>query len=228
MSEEKTAGCERVTSGQWAGSWVRLFHATSSELVWMHWRWKQHRTLFGDKQSRIELLNGAAPFFFRMVHDVFFEDTLLAIARLVGPRESVDKPNLTIRRFPLLLGDLKLRDEVCGLVETAKKSAAFAIEWRNRRLAHRDLDLILKRNSQTLAPATRDQVEGSLLALRDVMNRIEVEYCNAATRYASPAPGDAEALLYVIRDGLLRDRERRERVKRGELLDEDIRPPGPL
>jgi hypothetical protein len=229
MSGEKSGSEMRVgyiaAMGQELGE---LFHAISGELTWMHWRWKQHRTLFGDKQSRIELLNEAAPFFFRMVHDVFFEDTLLAIARLVGPPESVNKPNLTIQRFPPLLGDLKLRAEVCRLVEAAKKSAAFAIDWRHRRLAHRDLDLALKRNSQTLAPATRDQVEGSLSALRDVMNRIEVKYCNAATIYASPAPGDAEALLYVIRDGLLRYRERFERTKRGKLLNEDVRPPEPL
>ncbi len=65
-----------------------LFHATSSELTWIHWRWKQHRTLFGEKPSRIDLLNEAAPLFFRIVYSVFFEDTLLAIARLVGPPKS--------------------------------------------------------------------------------------------------------------------------------------------
>jgi hypothetical protein len=73
---------------------------------------------------------------------------------------------------------------------------------------------------------TREQVEASLSALRDVLNRIEIEYCNATTAYAnSPTPGDAKALLHVIKDGLLRQGERRERLKRGELLDEDIRPP---
>lgn len=64
-----------------------LFHATSSELTWIHWRWRQYRTLFGEKQSRIDLLNEAAPLFFRILHNVFFQDTLLVIARLVGPRE---------------------------------------------------------------------------------------------------------------------------------------------
>jgi hypothetical protein len=54
-----------------------LFHATSSELTWIHWRWKQYRILFGEKPGRIDLLNEAAPLFFRIVQDVFFEDTLL-------------------------------------------------------------------------------------------------------------------------------------------------------
>jgi hypothetical protein len=208
-----------------------LFSAASSELTWMHWRWRQHQTLFGEKQSRVDLLNEAAPFFFRMVHEVFFEDTLLAIARLVGPPESVGKPNLTIQRFlGLLHADVRLQNEVSLLVEKAKASAQFALHWRNRRLAHRDLDLVLRRNQPLLVPplasVTPKQVDVSLSALRDVLNHIEMEYCNATTAYAnSPTPGDAEALLYIIKHGLLRRGERRVRLSRGEPLDEDIRPP---
>jgi len=202
-----------------------LFHATSSELTWIHWRWKQYRTLFGEKPSRIDLLNEAAPLFFRIVHNVFFEDTLLAIARLVGSPKSLGKPNLSVERFPPLLADKNLRDRVCKLIETAKKSARFAVDWRNRRLAHRDLDLILKQSPQPLADATRKKVEDALLALRDVLNCIERALCNAITMYdGSPTLGDAKALLYVIRDGLLRERDRRARLARGE-LDNECKPP---
>jgi hypothetical protein len=166
MTEERTpaevqAGYVRAM-GKELGE---LFYAMSTELTWIHWRWKQYRTLFGEKQSRIDLLNEAAPLFFHIVHKVLFEDTLLAIARLVGPPMSVGKPNLTVERFPPLLVDVKLRDEVCSLIHTAKTSAAFAVDWRNRRLAHRDLDLSLKRNQLALAPATREPVEVSLSAL---------------------------------------------------------------
>jgi hypothetical protein len=204
-----------------------LFHETSHELTWMHWRWKQYRTLFGEKPSRIDLLNEAAPLYFRIVQDVFFEDTLLAIARLVGPPKSSGKQNLTVERFPPLLADPNLKEQVCTLIEKAKTSAGFAVDWRNRRLAHRDLDLSLGRSLEALPPATREKVEESLSALRDVLNCIEMAYCNDAhTLYDfSPAPGGAEALLYVIRDGLLREKDRRARWGRGELHDDDIDPP---
>jgi hypothetical protein len=225
MSELKSAAEVRMDYiGAMGPELGELFYATSSELTWIHWCWKQYRTLFGEKQSRIDLLNKAAPLFFRIVHNVLFEDTLLAIARLVGPPRSLNKPNLTIERFPPLLVDGSLRDEVSSLIQKAKASATFAIDWRNRRLAHRDLDLSLKRNQLALVPATREQVEVSLSALRDVLNRIEMACCNAATVYYSPTHGDAEALLYVIRDGLLHDRERCERRKRGELQGEDMEP----
>lgn len=203
-----------------------LFYAASTELTWIHWRWKQYRILFGEKPSRIDLLNEAAPLFFRIVQDVFFEDTLLAIARLVGPPKSVRKTNLTVERFPPLLADLNLRDEVCELIAKAKTCAAFALDWRNRRLAHRDLELILGASPQPLPPATRQKIEESLSALRDVMNHIEIKFCDSVTGYAySPTPGDAEELLYVIQGGLLRERDRREQWARGELHGDDIKPP---
>lgn len=229
MSEERNAAEVQTGYIRAMGKELgELFYVTSSELTWIHWRWKQYRTLFSEKQSRIDLLNEAAPLFFHIVHNVLFEDTLLAIARLVGPPRSLNKPNLTVERFPPLLVDVNLRDEVSSLINKAKASAAFAVEWRNRRLAHRDLDLSLKRNQLALAPATRAQVEESLSAIRAVLNRIETKICNAATVYDSPTHGDAEALLYVIRDGLLHDHERCERLKRGELHGEDFKPPEAL
>jgi HEPN superfamily AbiU2-like protein len=150
---------------------------------------------------------------------------VLAIARLVGPPNSVGKSNLTIQRFPLLLTDQSLRDEISLLIERAKTSAAFAVDWRNRRLAHRDLDLALGKSPQPLDPATREKVEDSLSALRAVLQNIEWNYCVAHTAYYSPTPGDAEALLHVIRGGLLRESEKRERWNRGEFRDEETKPP---
>ena len=58
MSEERSAAEVRAGYIRAMGRELgELFHATSSELTWIHWRWKQYRTLFGEKQSRIDLLN---------------------------------------------------------------------------------------------------------------------------------------------------------------------------
>ncbi len=204
-----------------------LFHAASSELGWMHWRWKQFRILFADKPARLELLNEAAPFFFHTVHESLFELTLLGIARLVGPRKSLGKPNLSLQAIPPLC-DPYLRDDVLGLVEKAKDAGAFAVDWRHRRIAHRDLALSLGKNTKLLEIATRDEVESSLATLRDVLNCVEVKCCQATTLYDSPTPWDAESLLCVIRDGLLREKDRHACWDRGENHQDDIHPLGPI
>jgi hypothetical protein len=205
----------------------QIFHAVSHELTWVHWRWSQYRILFGEKPSRIELLNECAPFFFRVVQDVLFEDTLLGITRLIGPPQSLNKPNLTIQRFPPLC-DAKIRHEITKLVAEARTAAAFAVDWRNRHLAHRDLDLALGKPARILEVATREKVETALTALRDVLNSIEHEYCESVTAYFSPTPWGAESLLHILRDGLLREKDRRVRWNRGELHDDDINPLEPI
>jgi len=203
-----------------------LFHALSTELTWLHWRWKQYRILFGDKDSRIDIVNEAAPFFFRMVQDVFFEDTLLGIARLVGPPESAGKANLTITRLPPMIPSAPLRTKVEELIAKAKDSAAFAIDWRNRHLAHRDLDLALNASAAPLAPASRAAVEQALQALRDVLNHLDSTIRQTTTAYQMcPAIGDAEQALSVLRDGLLRERDRRLKWDKGELHEDDRSPP---
>ena len=206
-----------------------VFHALSTELTWVHWRWQQYRILFGDKESRLDMLNDAAPFFFRVVQDVFFDDTLLGIARLAGPPQTIGKQNLAITRLPLLIKDSLLQAEVTDLVLSAKATADFAFDWRNRHIAHRDLSLALSQKVKPLKAASRQHVEGALKALRAVMNRVEAAYCDATTAYeSSPTVEDAESLLYVIRDGLRMEQARRERWDHGELHDDDVNPPEPV
>jgi len=206
-----------------------FFYAATNELIWMHWRWNQHRTLFGEKQSRVDLLNKTAPLFFHILHKVLFEDTLLAIARLVGSPESFRKPNLSIQRLPRLLTlNRNLNKELNGLVQTAVKVSQFAVDWRHRHIAHRDLDLTLQRNVPVLLPAMPAQVEASLSALRTVLNRVEMAYCNSHTAYDGSSisiAGDAEALLHYLNAGFVSERQRMERLKRGEPRDEDLAPP---
>lgn len=203
-----------------------LFHALYVELTWTHWRWRQFRTLFGDKSSRVDLLNQSAPLFFRIVQDVLFEDTLLSISRLAGAARSLGKPNLSIERLPRLMKDTQLEAAIAEHVAYAQIDAAFAKDWRNRRIAHRDLRLVLGGAEKPLSSASREQVDGSLASLRDTLNAVQEAYDDSSTAYDfQPGAGDAESLLYVLRDGMRFDADRRERWERGEVHPDDITPP---
>jgi hypothetical protein len=206
-----------------------LFHVISDEVTDIHWRWGQYRVLFGDKPSRIDLLNEAAPFFFRIVHDVLFEVTILAIARLVGPTESVGKPNLSIERLIPLLPDNKVQGEVREILRQTRERASFALEYRNRHIAHRDLQLALGKSATMLPTVTRENIDKCLSGLGNFLNAVELFYCKAHTAYSFVVgPWGAESLLYVIRDGLLREKERHECWNRKELHRDDISPLGEI
>jgi hypothetical protein len=209
-----------------------MFNATSTELSLINCRWNQYRILFGDDTppGRIDFLNQAAPFFFRLVHDVLFEDAVLAIARIVAPTESVGKPSLTIRRFPELITRPDLRPQVLALVEAARKASHFTLDWRHRHLAHRDLGLALQHeNVRTLSSVTPQQVEEALSTIRDVLDCIDVAYTGSQTAYSfCPVPGDARQLLFVLQGGILRERDRHACWEKGERHADDVNPPEPV
>jgi len=211
----------------------KLYHAISHDVTWLHWRWGEYRVLFAEKPSRVDLMNESAPFIFQVVHDALFEQTLLGIARLVGPPKSAGNHVLSIERFIALIADNSLRAEVTTLVEDARTAADFAMQWRHRRIAHRDLALALEETApgassvNPLPVATRDNVQAALSALRAVVGKIELAYCKSSTHYAS-SPWGAKTLLRLIRGGLLREKEKHACWNRLERHTEDINPLPPI
>ena len=205
-----------------------LFWSLWNECAWLHWKWMEYLALFGTKPERVELLNEAAGPFFRLVQDSLWDEMLLHICRLTDPPKSAGKENLTLRRLPALAAP-EIRP--CGevLVDKALCACKFAREWRNRRIAHRDLALALERGATPLAPISRQAVDGALNSIVALLDAIQLHYQEATTAYRmGPAVGGAEALLDVLRDGLEADRQRRKRLLGGKPLPEDAKPRPPV
>src|ERR1700722_9890013 len=136
------------------------FDALWHDVVWLHRKWSEYVVLFGLKESRVRLLNRAAPRFFHMIQSVLWEETLLHIARVTdNPTSPGQKQNLTIRNLPDLIGDPHIRATVSVLVAKAIDETKFCRDWRNRHIAHRDLDLITKKSAVPLKGASRKQVK---------------------------------------------------------------------
>jgi hypothetical protein len=78
-----------------------LYSALWQELAIGYLYWLEYVDLFGTKRSRIDMLNQAAPMFFRMIQDELWGMTLLNLARMTDPaisrgrRGKKDKPNLS-------------------------------------------------------------------------------------------------------------------------------------
>jgi len=88
------------------------------------------------------------------------------------------------------------------LVEDTKQRTKFARDWRNRRLAHREL--------QRLPQATRQDVEDALAALRKIMNQIERHYLNKSVLYehSIEALGGVESLVKRLASGLAAEKNK--------------------
>lgn len=196
----------------------KMYYHLWQEVAYVYSKWSEYVELYGKKESRVELLNKAAPRFFRIIQDSLFEDTILHISRLTDPPKSVGKSNLSINQLPLLIKDHNLKQEVENLISVATDKTKFCRDWRNRKLAHKDLSLSLKDNAKNLEPATRIKIKEALASLAAVLNALSHHYHDSETHFDSGIynSGGAEQLLYIIDDGLKMKDERMEALKRGE------------
>jgi len=202
-----------------------VYNALWNEVAWLHAKWHEYKELYGEKPPRLELLNRASGFFFRIVQDTLWEDTLLHLARLTDPSRSAGRQNLTVLQLPSLVNDPGLREQLEALLTEAKSKAEFARDWRNRHIAHRDLDKALGKGAEPLAAASRNHVDEALRALAAVLNRVNTFYLKSTLTFDVIAPmTGGVALLYVLRDGLVAREKRLERLRAGRPDPDDLGP----
>ena len=199
-----------------------LFTALSAELQWMFIRWLQFRKLYVEKESRLEILNRSAPFFFWVVQQVLWDDTVLGIARLGGPPKSAGKPQLALARLVPLLDDPGLKGRIVDQLATIDGKIDRATEWRHRHIAHRELSLALGRSPTELPGIAVEQIDELLDLMAAVLNDILNFYSRTTTAYRHASTiQDADDLLFVLRDGLRREEIRTRRLDEGRYDAED-------
>lgn len=202
-----------------------IYNALWQQLAWLHSKWAEYVDLFGTKESRVALMNEAAPRFFRIVQDSIWDDVLIHIARLTDPPKSAGRANLTIQRLPALVG-AAVKAEVNGKIAVALTRSAFARDWRNRRIAHGDYELALDLSAAIpLAPASRQMVREALESLCDVINAVGLHYLDSTSFFDSRSSHQgAVSLLHVIAAGLEAERERSARIQSGQIDLSELRP----
>ncbi|MGE5111389.1 MAG: hypothetical protein ACM3JB_11065 [Acidobacteriaceae bacterium] len=198
-----------------------LFFRFWNECVTLHWKWEEYVALFGKNAETVALLNKSAGAFFRIVQDMLFEDVLIHISRLTDPPKSAGKSNLTLRRLPVLIAG-PLRKDLDRLLAECEAKCAFARDWRMRRIAHNDLELALgDPHAVPLASASRRAVNEALKSIAALLNAVEMHFKNSTVMYELHPLGNAESLLYVLRDGLRAEEKRHERLRSGRYDPED-------
>jgi hypothetical protein len=201
-----------------------IFNELCNELAWLYIKWNQYVELYGTKSSRIDLTNRSAPLFFRIVQDTLWEDTLLHIARLTDPPKSFGKNNLTILLLPNLVEKIILSTQVTNLCAIAVEKAEFCRDWRNRHIAHIDLQLAIQEGAASLLPASRAKVKECLTAISDVLNAVASHYLNSTIMFDWPDDHrGAVDLLYLLDDGLQSVQERQKRIREGNHLPGDYK-----
>jgi hypothetical protein len=153
-----------------------------------------------------------------------WDDLLLHISRMTDPPRSPPKENLSIHTLcPLVAAPM--REQLESTISMAASESAFARDWRNRRIAHRDLALTLDEGAKPLEVASRERVRRALRTIGVTLNVVERHYFDATIAYdlSSQLTG-ADQLVNLLNRALAEERARRERLRSGKPRPEDLGP----
>jgi hypothetical protein len=209
LTEEDIHSRKRERMGDELGG---LCFSLWKELTWLHIKWEEFKTLYGTSEEEFALMNAVAPNFFGRLEQILWGDLMLHISRLTDPPRSAGKPNLSLNQLPLLIIEPDLKAEVESLVTAAVARSAFARDWRNRHLAHSDLEHTKAPSLHSLAPASRQDVTEALAEIREPVNVVEIHFEGPPpTRFerSIPSPQGVGALLGFMRRNVPADSRRR-------------------
>jgi hypothetical protein len=191
------------------------------ELAQLNITWSEFMELYGTKPSRIELMNRSAGHFFKMVQDSLWEGLMLHIARLTDRPVVSGRTNLTLHNLPALIPDVTVKAKIEALCLEATDKTKFARDWRNRHIAHRDLDLALGTTAKPLPAVEIKQVNEALECFTEILNSIAGPYLDSETSFKhSVRLRGAIELLYLIDAGHTLQAEHRKRLEAGDYSPE--------
>lgn len=209
--------CEAM--GEELGS---AYHLLWNQCALLHMRWEEYLELFGKTQAEFDVMNATAPGFFKSVQDVAWEHILLGLCKFADPAKVAHRRTLSLDS----LLQMKQSSEVPSLVQlvtVVKERTRFAQDWRNRRIAHNDLEHALDKQVKPLLPASRVHVREALEAIHAVLEAISVHFTQAGLAFSGTSYSwGGTHLLRELRLATRLREERQVRLNRGEPIDGDL------
>ena len=192
-----------------------------NECVQLHMQWNEYVELFAVAPKRVDLLNAVAGQLFRLVQDALWDQLLLHLTRLTDqPESGRGKSNLSLGQVRALV-EPAIKQNIEDLVAQASEKCEFARDWRNRRIAHRDLHLAMGAGAKPLARANRQTVDEAIAAIDTALGALERHYRKTTVIFDLPR-ANAVQMLHTLRDGLEAAERRMARIKSGRPCPHDL------
>lgn len=179
------------------------FRLIQHELFTIIAKWRTFTELYGV-ESNVKLLNETAPLFFWFVQDIFLDNVLLSIVRLLDPPKTMGKENLTIAHLidHIAKADhTTLHAEALDLYSSLRADGSQLIIIRNKLLAHNDLAEKQITSAALYSGVSRNFIEGFIQRLCTLMNKIHASLSDTETFYESAGMNSQSvpALLRALR-----------------------------
>ncbi len=194
MSREKTVNEERAHMIEILGKERGLlFYSLQNEFIFLFQKFRHFKELFMKDESRIELLNKAAPFFFFTLQKVLLDDLVMNISRFTESEKQRKFKNATVKGFINRFDRNQLNHDIMKKFNTSLKSANNLNDWRDKRVAHRDFEIHV--NSKTIS-IDYHEVEECISDLENLMKALYSHFFKSDFMYDFFSPvGGAMTLL---------------------------------
>lgn len=200
------------------------FHGLWEEVVDLHLHWREYVDLFSASPERVSLLNQSASSFFARLDGIMWEQTILHIYRLTDSPRRGELKRLTLNALPDLVAS-SIKKVVRRHLDVVRRKAVFCRDWRERLLAHRDLDLAVGHGATPLILGSRKQVEEILLDMSQILNLIAEHYTQSSLSFEITRYSGAERLIRVLCLGLMMEQRRIGQMDAGGIPDGGYRLP---
>lgn len=174
------------------------FHHCCQELWRVSSSWDRYEALFGS-QERVNLLNDSSGSFWHAMQSVLLEHVLLGICRLSDTAGTGRRRNLSIWTL-VHLDPSRYKGRLKQRAETATKKTSFARTWRDKRIAHNDLEQSTG-IANKLAPATGKRITRAILSIHEVLRWINAKHFGSDMGLLEMGDYDAIELMTYIDDG---------------------------
>jgi hypothetical protein len=200
----------------------KAYHLLWNECALLHIRWDEYVEMFGKSQAEFDTMNEVAPGFFSSVQDMSWESILLHLCRFADPAKVGPRRTLSLNALLAMPASQKV-PELGKLVSEARLKIKFAQDWRNRSIAHTDLEHSLDRTAKPLATASRTHVLEALAAIVAVLEAIDGHFTGSSLGFGGPRWNwGGTRLLSELRLIAQLRQERDERISSGKATRDDL------
>ena len=193
-------------------------HFLKIQLVTLHARWQDYKSLFGHSQERVDLLNQCAGGFSHSIQFAMLQQIELYMVRLLDPaKQRSGNKNMTFQRLIHLAEEVYQESQVIHvrqMLERAMECSSRLRRRRNKAVAHLDVQAIQNKDRVILEWPRIEEVDACLEALVDLANAFEqmsglpIMCCELADTWAGSEAvvnhlTNSLRLKQLVKDGVL-------------------------
>jgi len=195
-----------------------LFEQIWQEVARLHSQWEIFSQLYAESAEQVKFLDRMAPGFFGIVQEAMLNNIFLSFSRLTDNTKTGRKENLSFNRFIESIDsskEPKFAEILRKALESLRTECKPFRDWRNRKIAHKDLSTALQYHPQPLPSINKEMIEKVLRLMRELLNTFQKHFEDAETAFEHVVSrGDGKTIIFYLQQAEKYEAQNKEELMR--------------